>query len=88
MLAQRDGELTMLEARAEALIGRATCLGADVDFYNVRRAIALGRRYRMPRMFDDAIAALETGIAAANRERMRRSSRRPFVVKVKNLLKL
>ena len=85
---KRENELTLVEEKTEALISLATRKGADVDFRGVRRTMAIGRRYEFPRMFEFAIADLERGIAAANRESMRRSSRRPFVVKITNLLRL
>ena len=85
---KRENELSLVEEKTEALISLATRKGADVDFRGVRRTMAIGRRYEIPRMFEFAIADLERGIAAANRESIRRSSRRPFVVKTLNLFKL
>ena len=86
-MARRDDELILLEKKTEALIRLATRKGADVDFHRVRRSMTLGRDYNSTRMFDLAIADLERGIAAANRERIRRSSRSSFVLKIRDIFK-
>ena len=81
-----EEELDLQEKKAEALIGRALDEGADADFQFVRNRMYFAREYEIPHVYSIAIAHLEESISAAMREKARRSSRRSFVVKFKNLL--
>ena len=87
-MAMNNEELRLLEDKAEALIARAVDEGADVDFQDVRFRMEVGSRYRVQRPFTIAMALLEDGIAVAKRERAKRVSRRPFVIRIKNLLNI
>ena len=81
-----EEELDLLEKKAEALIVRALDEGADADFQFVRSRMSFARYHQIPMVYLIAIAHLEECISAAKREKGRRSSRRSFVVKFKNLL--
>ena len=83
-----DQDVISLEKKAEALIQRAVDEGADVDFHGVRDLMEIGRVLEMPRLFNSVIAELEFELAAVNREKREQSSRKPFVLKIKNLFRL
>ena len=80
-----DRDVILLRKKAEDLIQRAVDEGTSVDFQRVRVLIRLGEKYRNQEVLNAAIASLENGIAAANREEKRRSSRKQFIFKIKNL---
>ena len=84
----RDEYLTQLEQKTEDLITQARNLGAKANYRFVRSRMFMGRNYRSPAAYSLAMAHLEGWIAAAIREKEKRASRRPFVVKFKNLIGL
>ena len=83
-----DQDVISLREKAECLIQRAVDEGAEVDFHRVRELMEIGTTLEMPRLFNSVIAELEFELAAVNREKRKQSSRKPFVLKVKNLFRL
>ena len=81
-------EVNELKEKTEALIARGVDEGADVNFHDVRVVMELVAEYGIRELFDTAIAHLEREIAAARREKSKRSSRMPINVRIKNLFKL
>ena len=74
--------------KAEDLICRAVDEGADAEFQHVRQMMRLGVKYRSSELIFPAIAHLERAIASIRREKMRRSTRQTFIVKLKNLFRI
>ena len=83
-----DDELKLLEEKTEDLITLAVNEGANVDFEGVRNHMEVGKRFRLRKSYSVVQAHLEEGIAAANREQKKRASRRPVIVRFKNLIGL
>ena len=77
--------VSSLRQQAESLIQRAVDEGANVDFQQVRDLMDMGTEYGVHELLNRAIAHLEFEIAAVNREHRKRSSRKSFVLKIKNL---
>ena len=87
-MALSDDDLTLLEKKTEDLITIAVNEGANVDFEMVRIHKELGKRFRLRKSYSLVQAHLEEGIAAANREQKKRASRRPVIIRFKNLIGL
>ena len=87
-MALSDDELKLLEEKTEDLITLAVNEGARVDFEKVRVQKELGKKFRLRKSYSLVQAHLEEGIAAANREQKKRASRRPFIIRFKNLIGL
>ena len=83
-----DDELKLLEEKTEDLIALAVNEGASVDFQLVRLHKELGKKYRLRDQYSLVQAQLEEGIAAANRKKGKRASRRPLIVRIENLIGL
>lgn len=77
--------MSALRQQAESLIQRAVDEGADVDFQLVRKWMDIGTEFETPELLSRAIGYLECEIAAVNREKRKGSSRKSFVLKIKNL---
>lgn len=77
--------ISSLREQAESLIQRAVDEGANVDFQRVREMMDIATEFSSPELLTRAIGYLEYEIAAANRDRRKRSTRKSFVVKIKNL---
>ena len=80
--------LRQLEQKAENLSTQARNLGAAADYRFVRRYMLMGRRIRSNAAYMLAISHLEDRIASFNREKERRTSRRPLSFKLKNLISI
>ena len=78
-------DISSLREQVESLIQRAVDEGANVDFQRVREWMDIGTEFRSPELISRAIGHLESEIAAVNREHRKRSSRKSFVLKIKNL---
>ena len=78
-------DISSLRQQAEDLIQRAVDEGAHADFQHVRELMDIATEISSPELFSRAIGYLESEIAAANRDRGKRSTRKSFVVKIKNL---
>ena len=78
-------DISSLRQQAESLIQRAVDEGADVDFRRVREWMDIGTEFEVPELLSRAIGYLESEIAAVNRETRKGSSRKSFVLKIKNL---
>ena len=87
-MALNDDELKLLEEKTEDLITLAVNEGARGDFEKVRVQKELGKKFRLRKSYSLVQAHLEEGIAAANREQKKRASRRPFIIRFKNLIGL
>lgn len=81
-------ELNELEKRCEDLIAVAMEEGTQARYLHVRYLMNRGRKYGIALDFVIVQAHLEQQIANARRERLRRASRRPFVIRIKNLIGL
>ena len=77
--------MSALRQQAESLIQRAVDEGANVDFQRVREWMDIAIEFNSPELLSRAIGHLESEIAAVNRERRKRFSRKSFVLKIKNL---
>ena len=82
---EKREELNELEQKCEDLIDKAIEKGAEVQFVLVRRVMSRGREFGICAFYRFAQSYLEQQIAKAERERMRRESRRQFIIKIKNL---
>ena len=78
-------DVSSLRQQAESLIQRAVDEGANVDFQRVREWMDIGTDFRSPELMSRAIGHLESEIAAVNREKRKRSTRKAIVLKIKNL---
>ena len=83
-----DRDVHSAYMKAEDLISRAVDEGADADFQHVRQLMGLGVKYRTGEVIFPVIAHLERAIASIRREKMRRSTRQTFIVKLKNLFRI
>ena len=81
-----DKYLRQLEDKTEHLITEARNVGAMANYLFVRRYMLMGRKISSPAAYMLAISHLEDRIAASNREKGKRASRRSLVVKFKNLI--
>ena len=86
-MSKSDRDVLSVYKEAEDLIARAVDEGADAHFGDVRQLMEIGLRYRLSDVIYTAIAHLEREIASIRREKLRRSTRKPFIVKLKNLFK-
>lgn len=82
-----DRDVHSAHREAEDLISRAVDEGADADFHHVRQMMRLGVKYGTSEAIIPAIAHLERAIASIRREKMRRSTRQPFIERLKNLFR-
>lgn len=80
--------ITSLRQQAESLIQCAVDEGANVDFQLVREWMDIGTEFRIPELLSRAIGYLECEIAVVNREKRKKSFRKPVILKIKNLFKL
>ena len=78
-------DMSSLRQQAESLIQRAVDEGANVDFQRVREMMDIATEFSSPELLTRAIGYLEYEIAAVNREKRKRSSRKSLVLKIKNL---
>lgn len=78
-------DISSLRQQAESLTQRAVDEGANVDFQRVREWMDIGTEFEVPELLSRAIGYLESEIAAVNREKRKGSSRKSFVLKIKNL---
>ena len=77
-----------LEQKCGELIARAIDEGAEASFHAVREAMDVARSLGISASLTLAQAHLEDRIAAARREREKRTSRGPLIVRFKNLIGL
>ena len=90
---ESNGETTEDEMRAwrrrvEELIARAVEEGAEVNFALLRLEMEVDKQNGFARPDPTVIGHLEERIATAIREREKRSLRRSFIVRFKNLIGL
>ena len=84
----KDDRLSELEERIEERIDLAIKVGANVDIDAVRTLMDGGRLFGSDVANRKALGYLETRIAAANRERFKGASRRPIIIRIKNVISL
>jgi hypothetical protein len=78
-------DVSSLRQQAESLTQRAVDEGANVDFQRVREWMDIATEFEVPELLSRAIGYLESEIAAVNRKKRKGSSRKSFVLKIKNL---
>ena len=87
VLAKGD-RLNVLEEKIEERIELAMRVGANVDIDAFRTLMDHGRLFGSDVGHRKALAYLETHIVAANRGRTKQASRRPIIIRIKNVINL
>lgn len=77
-----------LEPKAEELIIQARNAGADANYQYARSRMLAGKVTGNPTSYLLAMSHLDESIASAIREGERRATRRPWIVRFKNLIGL
>ena len=83
-----NDEMKVFEKKVEDLIARAVEEGAEVNLALLRLEMEVDKQYGFARPDPTVIGHLEERIATAIREREKRSLRRSFIVRFKNLIGL